>query len=473
MMVLNTLRHRRFLIVGTALLIGCTSAAPSTGSPSPQVTPEPSTTPSASLDASPMASNDPSPSPSPSASPVQGDPLLNTVVVTVADSLRIRSQPRVSDDSIKYEPVLPLGTRLNVVGGPIVASGYSWYEVEPVELALDGGVTRGWVASADHDGTPWVDLAGAPLVDLRVGDWVNVVTSSLRVRADPGLSATMIATLHSGEIALVTEERKTVDGYDWYGVTTLVAPHGWVASGTTGERFLRFLSRERLVTRCGKVLNTDPVVVGSMVVPATAINGTSLAVLHLVKSVEATGCLTVVRDGDGLAVRVDAGTSACGAPQWDGQHLRLAPTLAGDVVAEYRVRTTVLVADVLLTEGVGVGPEGRTNLQNVLILASGAPTPFGCVHSRVREGETGEREQVVMTDLVQCVVATERDPDHILLRSSAGGNALWFGFTGTTTIDSLLIGAPTPMNITAMVDNAQYPGGFFSLLANSVRGCGG
>ena len=35
-----------------------------------------------------------------------------------------------------------------------------------------------------------------------------------------------------------------------------------------------------------------------------------------------------------------------------------------------------------------------------------------------------------MTNSVQCVVATERDPDHILLRSSAGGNALWFGFAG-------------------------------------------
>ena len=290
----------------------------------------------------------------------------------------------MSDNSIKYEPVLPLGTRLNVVGGPIVASGYSWYEVEPVELALDGGVTRGWVASADHDGTPWVDLAGAPLVDLRVGDWVNVVTSSLRVRADPGLSATMIATLHSGEIALVTEERKTVDSYDWYGVTTLVAPHGSVASGTTGEQFLRFLSRERLVTRCGKVLNTDPVVVGSMVVPATAINGTSLAVLHLVKSVEATGCLTVVRDGDGLAVRFDPARPHAelpsGTDSTSGWRRRSPVTSSPSTGCGRRSWSPKSCSPKVS----GWGRRGGRTSRTCDSLVRGTP-PFGCVHSRVRE----------------------------------------------------------------------------------------
>jgi hypothetical protein len=306
-----------------------------------------------------------------------------------------------------------------------------------------------------------------PLVKLRVGDWVSVITDSLKVRAAPGLSAARVGTLRPGEIALVTGERKSVDGYDWYGVSTLATPNGWLASGMTNERFVKSLGRESLLSWCGKVSKTNPVAVGSLVVPANAVDRVSLGVLNLVQAVDGRACLAVVRDGDGLAVRVDAGTAACGAPRWDGRDLRLAPTLAGNVVAEYRVRTTVVIPDALLTEGVAVGPEGRTNLQNVLILASRAPAPFGCVQSWVRQDETGQRQHHVMTDSVGCIVATERDTDSIRLRSSAGGSALWFGIADPATIDPLAIGQPTPMNVTA-----AYPA-FFSLVSNTVPGCGG
>ena len=40
--------------------------------------------------------------------------------------------------------------------------------VTPVGLTLDKGVSDGWVAVADHDGTPWVALADAPLAGLDV-----------------------------------------------------------------------------------------------------------------------------------------------------------------------------------------------------------------------------------------------------------------------------------------------------------------
>ena len=88
------------------------------------------------------------------------------MAVTVSDRLRVRSQPRVSDDSARYEPLLPTGTELLVVEGPVQASGYDWYRVAPVSLTLSGGVTEGWVAAADHDGTPWIAAAGDPLAGL-------------------------------------------------------------------------------------------------------------------------------------------------------------------------------------------------------------------------------------------------------------------------------------------------------------------
>ena len=77
----------------------------------------------------------------------------------VSDNLRVRSAPRVADDSIKLEPLLKTGDRLFVVGGPVVADDYEWYEVASVNI--DGERTwftlpSGWIARGDHDGTPWV-----------------------------------------------------------------------------------------------------------------------------------------------------------------------------------------------------------------------------------------------------------------------------------------------------------------------------
>ena len=89
---------------------------------------------------------------------------MGQVVTTLADDgLRVRSQPRISDDSEKYDPLLPLGTQLYVLDGPVSASGYTWYQVAPLTSAapdLDfrgsGALPSGWVASAGRDGEPWI-----------------------------------------------------------------------------------------------------------------------------------------------------------------------------------------------------------------------------------------------------------------------------------------------------------------------------
>ena len=79
-----------------------------------------------------------------------------------------RSKPLVDSSSALYAPLLPTGTQLQVIDGPVEGSGYSWVRVTPVGLTLDKGVSDGWVAVADHDGTPWVALADAPLAGLDV-----------------------------------------------------------------------------------------------------------------------------------------------------------------------------------------------------------------------------------------------------------------------------------------------------------------
>jgi hypothetical protein len=88
-------------------------------------------------------------------------PRLNGVSgKTVSDRLRVRSLPEISDASIKYEPLLPLGTKVTILDGPVLGDDYAWYHVtaiitdrqrgaQPVELT-------GWVAAAGRDGERWL-----------------------------------------------------------------------------------------------------------------------------------------------------------------------------------------------------------------------------------------------------------------------------------------------------------------------------
>jgi hypothetical protein len=43
-----------------------------------------------------------------------------------------------------------------VVRGPVIASGYSWYLVKLAPGVLHDGITQGWLAEADRDGTLWI-----------------------------------------------------------------------------------------------------------------------------------------------------------------------------------------------------------------------------------------------------------------------------------------------------------------------------
>jgi hypothetical protein len=93
-----------------------------------------------------------------STSPFVSDPsptgrfAAGTIVDVVAGGLRVRSAPTVDNEkSAKFDALLDTGTKLRVVDGPVVADGYSWYEIEVV-----GSDERGWVSSGDHDGTPWI-----------------------------------------------------------------------------------------------------------------------------------------------------------------------------------------------------------------------------------------------------------------------------------------------------------------------------
>lgn len=81
---------------------------------------------------------------------------VGSVVWTVSPGVRVRSKPRVSSDSVKYEPLLPKGSVLELLDGPVAGSGYWWYRIELLDKTLRGGRTTGWLGAGDHDGTPWI-----------------------------------------------------------------------------------------------------------------------------------------------------------------------------------------------------------------------------------------------------------------------------------------------------------------------------
>lgn len=134
--------------------------------------PEPTPDLSTPDPAIPSEAPSPAPTPTPTLSPaptMPGNAFIGEIVVTVSDNLRVRSEPRVADDSIKYEPLLPLGTELRVLDGPVLGSGYVWYQVQPVDFAELEPPGYGWVAMGGKDGEPWIALAepaAEPIVAL-------------------------------------------------------------------------------------------------------------------------------------------------------------------------------------------------------------------------------------------------------------------------------------------------------------------
>ena len=138
----TTSRSVTALLTVIVLLAACGAASTAPSPPTaplvtatpPAQTPRPTTTP-------------------PTRVPTATTVMVDSVAVTVVDGVRVRSQPRISDDSYLEKPLLPLGTQLYVLDGPVSASGYTWYQVAPL---TSRSLPTGWVASTGRDGEPWI-----------------------------------------------------------------------------------------------------------------------------------------------------------------------------------------------------------------------------------------------------------------------------------------------------------------------------
>ena len=159
------LTGRLVLVVLVALVIGaCGPSASERSAASPSRPGAATATEVASSEATspePDATEDPTPAETADAtaesSAATDDPFLGRAVMTIVDRIRVRSQPRVSNDSVRQGALLPVGTSLFVVGGPVSASGYTWYGVAPL-LPSTADLRSGWIASASLQGAPWIEV---------------------------------------------------------------------------------------------------------------------------------------------------------------------------------------------------------------------------------------------------------------------------------------------------------------------------
>jgi len=234
---------RRVVVLASviALVAGCSTSSPSSslraGSPPPSGTALPAA-PTAAPSTSPAATS----APTPTGTPVALDPFVGKVVVTVSDNLVVRSEPRVSDDSIMAKPWLPTGTELRVFDGPVSASGYVWYMVMPVSFAgFDGPglawwqrIGHGWVAMAGKDGEPWIALAEPEIAGVELAK-----ASVPRATPDPAAAKTAAASVNAFGLdllrAMLADGTLKPDENTVFSPTSIALALAMARAGAKGE----------------------------------------------------------------------------------------------------------------------------------------------------------------------------------------------------------------------------------------------
>ena len=145
------------------------------------------------------------------------EPTAGTTVVVATDGLNLRARASTAAEILM---VLPEGASASVVGGPVSADGYDWYQ-------LDVAGTTGWSATAFLASPASADDATTSAGFLAAST-VAVAADELNLRDEAGLGGGVVDVLPSGTTATVVGGPENVDGYDWYQVET-DAGSGWVA----------------------------------------------------------------------------------------------------------------------------------------------------------------------------------------------------------------------------------------------------
>jgi uncharacterized protein YraI len=138
---------------------------------------------------------------------------IGASVAVASETLTYRAAPSIEAAALL---VLLQGERGTITDGPVIADGYTWYELS----TTDYPGTPGWVAGEFL--TPGGD--GAPQGSTRV-----VQLGGLNLRAAPGLNGPIIAALPAGMRLALLSGPVDVDDLSWYEVESLDQTlTGWV-----------------------------------------------------------------------------------------------------------------------------------------------------------------------------------------------------------------------------------------------------
>ena len=127
--------------------------------------------------------------------------------------LKVRSCPSSSCANLGNQKVGAKGT---VIGGPVSASGYIWWQID-YDVAPDGWSVETYLQEAVQSSS----------ANIQIGNTVGVTTNKLRVRATPGGST--LGFQYFGAEGKVIAGPAQANGYTWWNIDYDIAPDGWSA----------------------------------------------------------------------------------------------------------------------------------------------------------------------------------------------------------------------------------------------------
>jgi hypothetical protein len=181
------------------------------------------------------------------------DLTIGQSVPVVSGGIRVRAAPTLAGQVLT---VVLADTRVTVVGGPVCADGYNWWEVTaPINPASDL-LVRGWLAEGFGGAIPWLaqppgpsleagNLCPPPLRGLGVGTraYVSYRTGDLprNLRAEPGRDAPVLYTLIDGIAFTIIGGPVCADNINWWQIQITTRPDavGWLAEGGPGNYWIR------------------------------------------------------------------------------------------------------------------------------------------------------------------------------------------------------------------------------------------
>ena len=143
------------------------------------------------------------------------DYAIGASVAVASETLTYRAEPGVDAAALL---VLSQGARGTITDGPVLADGYTWYELSTADYTDLSGWVAGEFLTAAGD-------APAP-----GGSVVTVTFDEVNLRAVPSIAGPVVAVLPAGLALTLIGGPTDADGYSWYEVESLdQSLRGWVA----------------------------------------------------------------------------------------------------------------------------------------------------------------------------------------------------------------------------------------------------